>query len=132
MADRQAAEISGDGGTGRRPALLAGALLVFAGLVDVAAVPVAIVGDPYILLIGGELHHVDLTAWAWLRVAVGAATAATGLAIVAKRRSGARAGFVVAGIGVVVALVAFPYQPLHSLLDIPVNLAAVRLLLRRR
>src|SRR5262245_65260485 len=132
MEDRPGAQTLTDGRAGRRPAYLGGALLTFSGLVDVGAAPGAVNVDPYCLLIGNDLLRVDFTGWAWLRLAVSVVTAVAGLAVIANRRWSARVAVVAAGVSVVLAVLAFGYTPLRTLLEVPLNLAAVRLILRRR
>lgn len=115
-----------------RPAYLAGALLAFSGLLDIAASPAGIAADPYYVLTNGRFYHLDFTGWAWLRLTVGVVTALAGLAVMANRRWSAGAGITGAGLSVVAALLAVAYNPLRALLEIPLNLAAARLILRHR
>jgi hypothetical protein len=131
MADTPGSDF-GDGQATRRPAFLAAALLGFSGVVNIAGAPAAIAADPYYVLIAGDLYRVDFTGWAWLRLAVGVATVLAALALVANWRWGARVGLVAAGLGAFVAVLGFSYSPLHTILVVPLNLVAVRLIRRRR
>jgi hypothetical protein len=112
--------------------LLAGGLLVATGLADVLSAYGTLRSGPFMVLIGGGLYPVDVTAWAWLHLVVGAAVALAGLAAVTGRRGAATLAIGCAVLALAVDLLMLPYAPIRVVLVAAVDAAAIRLLLRHR
>jgi hypothetical protein len=121
---------AGAGGPGRP--LLAAGLLAGAGLVDVLSAWAYTARDQFTVETGQGVYQVDITGWAWLHVAVGAAVTLAGLLVLTGRRGAVplAAGCATAAIGI--NLLFLPYAPIQALLVVALDLAAVRLLLRHR
>ncbi|NES12964.1 MULTISPECIES: hypothetical protein [Micromonospora] len=111
--------------------LLAGGLLVASGLVDVVAAYANTTADPFMVLTRRGVYQLDITGWAWLHVALGAAVALAGLLAVTGRRGTAATAIGCAALAVVVDVLLFPYAPVRALFVVALTGAAVRLLLRR-
>ncbi|MFJ8686006.1 DUF7144 family membrane protein [Micromonospora wenchangensis] len=122
--------------TARRPdrsLLLAGGLLVGAGIFDVlSGIGDVDSGDVYVSLHAHGLVFYDLTGWAWLHVASGVLLVATGLVVAFARRRWVTAAMVVGMAVVVVHLLFAPYHPVEALIVVGLTLAAVRLVVRHR
>ncbi|MGK5444368.1 DUF7144 family membrane protein [Micromonospora sp. URMC 105] len=114
-----------------RPLLAAG-LLTTAGLLDVLSAQADTSGDPFVVTTRQGMYAVDITGWAWLHVAVGAAVVLAGLAVVTGRRGTTPVALGCATAGVVLDLLLFPYAPIRALLVVGLYVAAGRLLLRHR
>ncbi|MFI2650312.1 hypothetical protein [Micromonospora fulviviridis] len=112
--------------------LLAGGLLVGTGLADVLAAYGMLRSGPFMVLSRGGLYPVDVTAWAWLHLAVGAAVGLAGLAAVTGRRGAATVAIGCAALALAVDLLMLPYAPIRVVLVAAVDAAAIRLLLRHR
>ncbi|MBW4703991.1 MULTISPECIES: hypothetical protein [unclassified Micromonospora] len=116
-----------------RSLLLAGGLLVGAGLFDVlSGIGDVDSGDVYVSLHADGLVFYDLTNWAWLHVASGVLLVATGLATAFGRRPWTTAALVVGAAVVVVHLLFAPYHPIEALIVVGLVLAALRLVVRHR
>ncbi|WP_420116878.1 DUF7144 family membrane protein [Micromonospora sp.] len=122
--------------TARRPdrsLLLAGGLLVGAGIFDVlSGIGDVDSGDVYVSLHADGLVFYDLTDWAWLHVASGVLLVASGLVVAFARRRWVTAAMVVGAVVVVVHLLFAPYHPIEALIVVGLTLAAVRLVVRQR
>jgi hypothetical protein len=112
--------------------VLAGGLLVATGLADVLSAYGTLRSGPFLVLIRGGLYPVDVTAWAWLHLVVGAAVALAGLAAVTGRRSAATVAIGLAVLALAVDLLMLPYAPIRVALVAALDAAAIRLLLRHR
>jgi hypothetical protein len=78
------------------------------------------------------MRLVDMTGWAWLQVAIGTAAAIAGLVVLADRRWTAAFGIACAALAIAAGVLMFPYAPARAALVIPLNAAAIRLLIRHR
>lgn len=114
-----------------RPLLAAG-LLAGSGLVDVLAAYTNTTAAPFLVLTRRGVYQLDIAAWAWLDLAVGAVVALAGLLTLTGRRGTAGAAIGCAALAIVLDLLMLPYAPLRALLVATVNAAAIRLLLRHR
>lgn len=125
---------SGDVLRSERPGrpLLAAGLLTTAGLLDVLSAKADTSGDPFVVTTAEGMYVVDITGWAWLHVAVGAAVVLAGLAVVTGRRGTTTAALGCAAAGALLDLLLFPYAPVRALLVVGLYVAAGRLLLRHR
>ncbi|MBO4159503.1 DUF7144 family membrane protein [Micromonospora antibiotica] len=116
-----------------RSLLLAGGLLVGAGLFDVlSGIGDVDSGDVYVSLHADGLVFYDLTNWAWLHVASGVLLVATGLVTAFGRRRWGTAALVVGAAVVVVHVLFAPYHPIEALIVVGLVLAALRLVVRHR
>ncbi|MET7967465.1 hypothetical protein [Micromonospora sp. NPDC005305] len=112
--------------------VLAGGLLVATGLADVLAAFGMLRSGVFVVLSEGGMHQVDLTFWAWLQMAIGAAVALAGLGAVTGRRGAGTVAIGCAGLAIAVDLLMLPYAPIRLLIVAAVDAAAIRLLLRHR
>ncbi|GGR68849.1 hypothetical protein GCM10010169_10360 [Micromonospora fulviviridis] len=112
--------------------LLAGGLLVATGLSDVLTAYGVLRSGTFMVLSEDGLYPVDVTGWAWLRLAVGTAVALAGLAAVTGRRDAATVAIGCAVLALAVDLLMLPYAPILVVLVAAVDAAAIRLLLRHR
>ncbi|SCL22446.1 hypothetical protein GA0070624_2531 [Micromonospora rhizosphaerae] len=116
---------------GRRRPLLAGGLLAGSGLVDVITAYANTMGDPFVVVTRQSAYRVDITGWAWLHVAIGAAVMVAGLLVFTGRRATVRFAIAAAVLAIAADLLLFPYAPIRSVLVVGLNGAAIRLLVRR-
>lgn len=112
--------------------LLAGGLLVASGLIDMVSAYANTVGDPFMAVTRRGVYPLDITGWAWLHVAIGAAVAIAGLAAVTGRPGTTGTAIGCAALAVVVDVLLFPYAPVRAIFVVSLTGAAVRLLVRRR
>ncbi|WP_406036637.1 hypothetical protein OG799_19495 [Micromonospora sp. NBC_00898] len=122
-----------DAGAARpgRPLLAAG-LLAGAGLVDVLAAWAHTTRDAFAVETAQGVYLVDITGWAWLHVAIGAAVTVAGLLTLTGRRGTVPLAISCAVPAILVDLLLVPYAPIRSVLVVALDGAAVRLLLRYR
>ncbi|MDZ5443272.1 hypothetical protein U2F26_11075 [Micromonospora sp. 4G57] len=121
---------SGAAGAGRP--LLASGLLAGAGLVDVLSVWPYTARNLFTVETGQGVYQVDITGWAWLHVAVGAAVTLAGLLALSGRRGTVPLAVCSATAAIGIDLLFLPYAPIQAVLVVALDLAAVRLLLRHR
>src|SRR4051795_6739993 len=95
--------------------VLAGGLLVAAGLVDVLAAYGMLRSRVFVVLIEGGIHQVDLTFWAWLQLTIAAAVTLAGLGAVIGRRGAATVAIGCAAVAIAVDLLMLPYAPIRLL-----------------
>jgi hypothetical protein len=107
---------------------LAAGLLGGAGLVDVLAGVALLSWEPFVDVVGTGMQHLDVTGWGWARVGMGVLSVAAALAVLTDRRWASVTAVAVAGAGVVLALLLFPYQPSRALLTAALDVTAIRLL----
>ncbi|MDM4718129.1 hypothetical protein QTQ03_00430 [Micromonospora sp. WMMA1363] len=114
----------------RRGVLLAGTLLIGAGVVDAVVAYATTSPDRFVIATGDNLFLLDITGWTWLLVIVSTAVAAAGVLVLARRRwtSAVGLGFGLVGLGLNLAFL--PYVPLQTILVAGLTVAAARLLLR--
>ncbi|BCJ57692.1 DUF7144 family membrane protein [Micromonospora endophytica] len=110
---------------------LASTLLTGAGLVDILTAYANTLTDPYVVLAEDGTHHLDITGWAWLHLAVGVATLLAGLAVLTGGRRWALVGIGAAVAGIGTGVVLLPYQPVRAVIAMGLYAVAVRLLVRR-
>ncbi|MGN9914817.1 DUF7144 family membrane protein [Micromonospora palomenae] len=114
------------------PPLLAGALLTTSGLVDLLSSWANTTDDPFVVQTARGMYLVDITGWAWLHVAIGAAVTLAGLAAATGRRGTTAVALGCATVSAAVDLLLFPYAPVPALLVVGLDAAVLRLLLRHR
>lgn len=119
------------GRVGRRP-LLAGGLLIAAGLLDVLSGYGSLTDDPYVVFSPRGLVHLDITGWSLLDVLIGAATAIAGLTTLTNRWWALTLAIAAATAGIAVHVLLFPYHPLLALMIAVLDGTAIRLLLSHR
>ncbi|MFG2055169.1 hypothetical protein ACGFI9_14150 [Micromonospora sp. NPDC048930] len=120
----------GSAGPGRP--LLAAGLLAGAGLVDVVTAWAQTFPNRFVVETGQGMYAVDITAWAWLHVAVGVAVTLAGLLVVTGRRGTVPLALGCAVLAITADLLLFPYAPIRAVLVVGLDGAAIRLLLRHR
>ncbi|GIJ11556.1 hypothetical protein Van01_47700 [Micromonospora andamanensis] len=125
-------ELRADADTRAARPWLAGSLLAGAGLVDVIVAYGNTVTDPYVVITAEGSHHLDITGWAWVHLAVGSAALLAGLAVLTGRRRWRLVGVGCAVAGIVTAVVVLPYLPVRAVLAVALYATALRLLLRHR
>ncbi|WP_446213346.1 DUF7144 family membrane protein [Micromonospora sp. IBSANI012] len=114
------------------PPLLAGTLLAISGLVDLLSAWATTTVDPFVVQTSRGMYLVDITGWAWLHVAIGAAVTLAGLAAATGRRGTTSVALGCATLSAAVDLLLFPYAPVPALLVVGLDAAVMRLLLRHR
>ena len=114
------------------PPLLAGTLLTTSGLVDLLSAWANTTVDSFVVQTGRGMYLVDITGWAWLHVAIGAAVALAGLAAATGRRGTTSVALGCATLSAAVDLLLFPYAPVPALLVVGLDAAVLWLLLRHR
>ncbi|MGC5017623.1 DUF7144 family membrane protein [Micromonospora sp. DT47] len=112
--------------------LLAGGLLAGGGLIDVISAWARTRDDPFAVETGQGVYRIDITAWAWLHVAVGVVVAVAGLLAATGRRGTVPVAVGCAALAVALDLLLFPYAPVRALLVVALDGAAARLLVRHR
>lgn len=117
---------------GRRPARLAGLLLIGANLVDVLAAYPDTTVDRFVVVTGSAIHLVDITGWLWLDLIVGMAAVLAGVAVVANRRWAQPLAIAGAVLAIAVDILIFPYGPIRAAMVVSLNAAAVGLLVKDR
>lgn len=116
---------------GGRP-VLASCLLVGAGLVDVVTAWTHTAGKQFAVVTATGVHEVDITLWAWLHLAIGAAVALAGLLLLTGRRRTVPVALCCAIPAILIDLLLFPYAPIRAVLVVALDGVAFRLLLRHR
>ncbi|RZU74230.1 hypothetical protein EV384_2673 [Micromonospora kangleipakensis] len=126
------ARVGDAGATGSGRPLLAAGLLTGAGLVDVLSAWAHTARDAFAVETAQGVYLVDITGWARLHVAIGAAATLAGLLVLTGRRGTVPLAICCAVPAVAVDLALLPYAPIRAVLVVALDLAAVRLLLRYR
>ncbi|WP_091295167.1 DUF7144 family membrane protein [Micromonospora halophytica] len=116
----------------RRPALLAGALVGAAGLLDFLAGFATTRAEPYVVMTNREMVHLHTAAWGRLHLLIGLAALVAGLVIALGPRWATVLGLGAVAAGSVADLLFLPYDPLRELLAVGFEIAAVVVLVRNR
>ena len=116
--------------TTRRPALLAGALVATAGLVDVLSALAVLTTEPYVVMTDEAIIHLHTSGWVSLHLVIGLSTVAAGLLIMLDRPWTAPVGLGAVLVGTAVDLVFIPYDPFRAMMAIGFEVAAVVVLAR--
>ncbi|MGC5020705.1 DUF7144 family membrane protein [Micromonospora sp. DT47] len=129
-AASDAGTVVAPGTSGPRRPLLAAGLLAGSGLVNVVASYAITVADSFMVVTRGGVYEVDITGWAWLHVAFGAAVTIAGLLVVTGRRWTARVAIVCAVLTIGIDVLVFPFAPFRAVLVVALSGSAIRLLIR--
>jgi hypothetical protein len=98
--------------------LTVGALQVLQGIAAALDDEIFVKGVKY-------TYKIDLTAWGWIHIIVGAIAVAVALGILAGQTWGLAAGVGVAGLGVLTNFTWLPYYPLWALVLIAFNVLVI-------
>jgi hypothetical protein len=108
----------------------AASLMTLIGIFQVIAGLVAILNDRFYVVAANYTFNLDVTAWGWIHLLVGAAIFATGLGLFARRPW---AGVAALGLAMVSALANFffiPYYPVWALVVIGLDIWVIWALTR--
>ena len=106
--------------------LFAGVMLVLAGVSHVLAGIAGIVGDEvYVFVAADYIYGLDLTAWGWTHLAIGAVLLVIGVAVVSGRDWARAAAIGLASLSFVASFLFVPYYPVWSLLVIALDVAVI-------
>lgn len=90
----------------------------------------AIINDDFYVVTSNYAFDLDVTAWGWIHLIVGALVALAGLALFAGKTWGAIVATVLAGLSAVVNFFFIPYYPFWSLLIIALDVWVIWALTR--
>lgn len=113
-------------GPARNLIRFAGGLLTFAGLMDLLVAIATAAVDPYFVIDGWNMHHLDVSGWGWLHGTTGVATLIVGLVLFVGGRWAARSAIPVAALSAAVDLLILPYEPYRAALAFGFSVAAIR------
>ncbi|MFU8874525.1 hypothetical protein [Micromonospora sp. SL4-19] len=108
--------------------LVAGLLLVAAGLLGILTGAAIIPIDPYVDIGSDRYHHLDITGWGWFRLIVGVATTLSGVALAVDRRGTTVLAIVIGSVSILGSILIFPYHPLPAAITAVLAAMAVWLL----
>jgi hypothetical protein len=102
-------------------ASFAGVLLIVTGLFDLLQ-GLAAVADPDFYAAGSDyLYRINVSAWGWIHLVLGALSVVVGIAIVARAAWGQVIGMIVAGLAMLTNFAFLPYYPWWSMTIIVFN-----------
>jgi hypothetical protein len=106
-------------------ALFAAIMLMIAGMFQVIA-GIAAIAEDEILVVGREwAFSLDITAWGWIHLLVGAVLILAGAGILTGNLAARILGVVVAGVSAVANFAFLPYYPVWAIAVIAVDIAII-------
>jgi hypothetical protein len=102
-------------------ATFAGVLLVVSGAMDVLQGMSAVANDDLYAAGSDYLYRLDMTAWGWVHIGLGAIGVVIGVAVVMRASWGQVLGMIVAGLTILTNFAFLPHYPLWSLVVIAFN-----------
>jgi hypothetical protein len=103
----------------------AGTMLVVVGLFQLLQ-GLAAVAENEIYVSGPRyVYELDLSAWGWIHIVVGAVAVATAVGILLRKTWGYTAGIVLAVVSAVTNFLFLPYYPVWSIVVIAFNVAVI-------
>jgi hypothetical protein len=106
-------------------AIFAAVLLVTSGTLQILQGIVAIADDPFFVVTGSYTYDIDVTAWGWFHLAIGAVAVATGVALFTAQWWARILGITFAAISLIANFLWIPYYPLWALLIIALDVAII-------
>ncbi|WP_405497796.1 hypothetical protein [Nocardia sp. NBC_00511] len=95
-----------------------GTLSVLAGISAVADDGLYVVGTTYI-------YELDLTAWGWTHIVLGALLACSGGGLLARKTWGRTAAMIIAALSIIANFLSLPYYPWWSILVIGLDVIVI-------
>jgi hypothetical protein len=106
-------------------ALFAGALMMTVGLFQMLQGLVALIDDEFYVVLDNYTFELDVTAWGWIHLIIGAVVAVTGYFVVRGELWARVAGMVLAGLTAVANFLWIPYYPLWSMLVLSLSVLVI-------
>jgi hypothetical protein len=106
-------------------AVFAAVLLVIAGTIQVLQGIAALANDEFFVATRSYTYDIDLTAWGWFHLVIGAIAVATGVALFTAQWWARILGITFASISLVANFLWIPYYPLWALLIIALDVAII-------
>jgi hypothetical protein len=118
-----------DGGTRTAVAMtvntFAGVMLLIVAVLEVLDGIAAAANDEIFVRGINYAYKLDLTAWGWIHIVIGAIGIATAIGILMNQVWGQLAGVVIAGLGILAAFGFMPYYPFWGLVLIGFNVLVI-------
>jgi hypothetical protein len=108
----------------------AGTLLVLSGTYQIVVGLVAVFNDDFFVVARNYTFDLDVSAWGWIHLILGAAVLATGIALFKRSTWAGVAAIVLAGISAVENFFFIPYYPIWALVVIALNVWVIWALTR--
>jgi hypothetical protein len=108
----------------------AGTLLVLSGTYQMVVGLVAVFNDDFFVVARNYTFDLDVSAWGWIHLLLGAAVLATGIALFKRSTWAGVAAIVLAGISAVENFFFIPYYPIWALVVIALNVWVIWALTR--
>jgi hypothetical protein len=106
-------------------AAFAAAMLLIMGMFQMLEGLATLADDEFLLSVDGYVYELDLTAWGWVHLVIGAVAALTGVLLVRGASWARGVGIAFAGLSALVNFVFVPYFPLWAILIIALDVAVV-------
>lgn len=108
----------------------AAAMLVLLGVFGMFEGLAALVNDEVLVSVSGYVYRLDVTAYGWLHLLIGAAAALTGVFLFRGATWARVVGVGVAGLSALANFLFIPYYPVWSILIIALDVAVIWALVR--
>jgi hypothetical protein len=108
----------------------AASLLTLAGIFQLLAGFVAIFNDDFYVVAPNYTYDLDVGAWGWIHLGIGAAMLATGLGLFSRNKWAAMAALMLAMLSAVSNFFFIPYYPIWALVVIALNVWVIWALTR--
>jgi hypothetical protein len=106
-------------------AAFAASMLVLLGVFGMLVGLAALASDTLLVEVGGYVFAMDVTAWGWLHLLIGAGASLTGVFLIRGALWARVAGVVFAGLSAVANFLFIPYYPLWATLIIALDVAVI-------
>jgi hypothetical protein len=103
----------------------AGAMLLLTGIFQMFEGVAALADDEVFIPLDGYVYELDVTAWGWIHLLLGALATLTGIFLVRGALWARAVGILFAGLSAVANFLFIPYYPIWSLVLIALNVAVI-------
>ena len=110
--------------------VFAGTMMIMGGIFQVLAGLVAIIDEEFYAVVGRYTYDLDVTAWGWIHLVVGAMVAVAGAFLLSRRLWAAVIAIAVAMISAITNFFFIPYYPAWALLIIVFDIFVIWALTR--
>jgi len=106
-------------------AAFAAAMLIMLGVFGMFEGLAALADDQILIAMDGYVYHLDITAWGWVHLLIGAGAALTGVFLVRGAPWARAVGIGFAGLSAIANFLFIPYYPLWSIVVIALDVAVI-------
>lgn len=105
--------------------LFAGVLMLCSGVLAVLQGIAAVAEDDLYARVGSYVYELDLSAWGWIHLVLGAVAAATGAALLKGMAWARFVGIFLAALSLVTQFLFLPYEPLWSIVVMAIDVFVI-------